>query len=178
MKNDILSIISSLIAVVLVSCSYFSKKKNFLLFQSLCIIFLIISYFFNLQFFSAVGLFIGLIRTLTFYFFEKSGNIAPISISVTFALLTFLSYFVFNLQLLKGNSPVDLLYLTALVLYAFIFRITNQNTVRLLMIFPTSLSVLYNVLSNAPIFATASYLVELISNVISILKYQIIKVKQ
>ena len=121
--SNIVSLIASIIAVIFVSCSYFSKKKNFLLLQSFCILFLIISYSFNGKFFRAVGLIIGLIRALIFYGYEKRGLVAPITVSVVISLLTFLSYYVINFQAFNGKNPTDLIYLTALIMYSFIFLI-------------------------------------------------------
>ncbi|MBO5754430.1 MAG: YgjV family protein, partial [Clostridia bacterium] len=68
MDNPILALITSFFAMSFVVTSYFMKKKEkYLLFQFLCIVFLIISYFFTEQFFAMVGLVIGLGRTLTFF---------------------------------------------------------------------------------------------------------------
>ena len=46
------------------------------------------------------------------------------------------------------------------------------------MVIPTVLSLLFNALSGAAIFATLTYVFELSANVISILKYHVIKVEQ
>ena len=125
MKSEILSLIASFIAMAFVICSYFVKKKNFLLFQSLCIVFLIISYFFNLQFFAMVGLIIGLARALTYYYYESKNVDAPIYWSLIFCFLTLASYFIINIWILKDAKFIDVLYLIGLLLYIFIFRIRD-----------------------------------------------------
>ena len=72
MDNRILALIASFIAMAFVILSYFVKKKAYyLLFQLLCIVCLIISYFFSLQFFAMIGLAVGLFRTITFFVYEK-----------------------------------------------------------------------------------------------------------
>ena len=63
--------------------------------------------------------------------------------------------------------------MVALVGYAFIFRIRNLKIVRYTMIFPTVLSILFNVLSGAAFFATLTYVFELSANIVSIFKYHV-----
>lgn len=179
MENEVLALIASFIAMSFVVCSYFVKKKElYLLFQFLCIIFLILSYFFSVEFFAMVGLIIALIRTLTFYLYEKKGKLAPLIWPIIFATLSLASYFIINLWILKAVKPIDILFLIGLIMYAFIFRIRDLKIVRFTMLCPTTLSVLYNVLSHAPIFAVLSYTFELIANVVSIIKYHVLKPKQ
>lgn len=176
---EVLALISSFIAMSFVVVAYFVKKKElYLLFQFLCIIFLIISYFFTAEFFAMAGLVVALIRTLVFYLYEKRGLLAPIIWPITFTTLSLASYFIINLWILKTVKPVDTIFLIGLILYAFIFRIRDLKIVRFSMLFPTGLSLLYNILSNAPIFATCSYAFELTANIISIFKYHVIKPKQ
>lgn len=179
MENQTLSIIASLFAMIAVILSYFVKKKAlYLLFQLICIVFLIISYFFNLQFFAMVGLSIGFARALTFYLYEKKGVKAPLLASIILSVLTLASYFIVNTIILKTSQPLDLLCVGALVSYAFIFRIRNLKLVRFLMLPPTILSILFNLLTGAAIFATLTYVFELCANVISIFKYHVLPRKK
>ena len=141
--------------------------------ELLCIIFLVVSYFFDLQFFAMIGVIVAILRTLTFFMFERSGKKAPIYWSFIFAILTTISFFVVNYALTKTGRIIDILCLMALIAYAFIFRIRNLKTVRFLMIIPTVLSILYNVLASSPIFATLVYVFELSANVVSIFKYHV-----
>ena len=145
--------------------------------QALCIIFLIVSYFFNLQYFAMIGVTIGLCRTLTFFLFERKGKRAHILFSFLFSALTIASYFIVNLWILGEAQPLDILCLLALVGYAFIFRIRNLKIVRFTMIIPTLLSVLFNILTHAALFATLSYVFELGANVVSIFKYHVFNKK-
>lgn len=179
MENKVLALIASFIAMVFVVFAYFVKKKErYLLFQLLCIVFLILSYFFNAQFFAMVGLTIGLMRTTTFFLYEKKGDRASIKWSFLFSALTLASYCIINLGILKDAKPLDILCLASLSMYAFIFRIRNLKTVRFLMIIPTVLSILFNILTFAPIFATLSYSFELGANVVSIFKYHVLPQKK
>ena len=179
MESRVLALIASFIAMSFVVVSYFVRKKElYLLFQFLCIIFLIISYFFSVEFFAMVGLIIALFRTLTFYLYEKRGVLAPIVWPIIFTVLSLASYFIINLWILNTVKPVDILFLIGLILYAFIFRIRDLKIVRFSMLAPTGLSIAYNVLANAPIFAVLSYTFELSANILSIIKYHVIKPKQ
>ena len=179
MENATLALIASFFAMSFVVVSYFVKKKeHYLLFQFLCIVFLIISYFFSLEFFAMVGLVIGLGRTVTFFIYEKKEKKAPILWAFFFSGLSLASYFIINLGFLGEAKPLDILFLVGLMMYAFIFRIRNLKTVRFLMLAPTLLSVLFNVLSHAPIFAILSYSFELGANILSIVKYHVLPQKK
>ena len=179
MDNRILALIASFFAMTFVVISYFVKKKErYLLFQFLCIVFLIISYFFTVQFFAMVGLVIGLGRTAVFYLYEKREKQASILWAFLFSGLSLASYLIINLLILGTAQPLDILFLVGLIGYAFIFRIRNLKTVRFLMLAPTILSVLFNVLTHAAIFATLSYTFELGANIISILKYHVFVKKE
>ncbi len=174
MDFKICALIASFFAMTFVVISYFVKKKEkYLLFQFLCIFFLIISYFFNAQYFAMVGLVIGLGRTLTFFLYEKRGTRAPILWAVLFSSLSLASYLVINLWILGSAQPLDLLFLVGLIGYAFIFRIRSLKAVRFLMLAPTILAVLFNLLTDAPLFALLSYSFELLANVVSIFKYHV-----
>ena len=117
MENKILADIASYIAMTLVVFSYFTRKKErFLLFQSLCIVFLIVSYFFNLQFFAMVGLAVGLLRALVYFAYEKRGRLAPMYWPFLLSGLTLASYLVVNFAILETADPLDILCLVGLVL--------------------------------------------------------------
>ena len=174
MENRTFALIASFIAMVFVVMAYFVKKKErYLLFQLLCIVFLVISYFFTAQFFAMVGLSVGFCRTLIFFLYEKNGKKAPIEWAFVLATMTIVSYCVVNLWILKDAKPLDILCLMGLVSYAFIFRIRDLKTVRFLMFIPTVFSILFNVLTHAALFATLTYVFELCANVVSIFKYHV-----
>lgn len=173
---EILALITSFIAMALVATSYFVKKKElYLIFQFLGIIFLILSQIFSFEYFAAVGLTIALVRTYTFYHYEKKGVVASIVWPIVFSVLSIASYLVINLVVLKTLKPLDILCLVSLILYAFIFRIRDLKTVRYSMIIPTGMSIIYYIMISAPIFTIFSYSFELIADVVSIFKYHIIK---
>ena len=175
MENRIFALIASFIAMVFVVFSYFTtKKERFLFFQSLCIVFLIISYFFTVQFFAMVGLAIGLLRAVVYFFYEKRGRMAPLWIPIGLCLMTTVSYLVVNIGILKDASVADIVLLLSLYGYIFIFRVRNLTLVRYLMLLPTVLSVLFNVWTNAALFATLSYVFEFSANAASILKYNVL----
>ena len=174
MDNRIFALIASFFAMTFVVISYFVKKKEkYLLFQFLCIVFLIISYFFSAKYFAMVGLVIGLGRTFTFFVYERKGKMASVLWAFLFSGLSLASYLVINLWILGDAQPLDILFLVGLIGYAFIFRIRSLKAVRFLMLVPTLLSVLFNVLTYAPLFATLSYSFELGANILSILKYHV-----
>ena len=178
MDNPTLALIASFIAMAFVIAAYFFKKKSaYLLCQLLCVIFLVISYFFTVQFFAMIGLAIGLFRTLTFFIYENKEKRAPLIWSFIFSGLTIISYFVVNFWILKTAHWLDILCLLALVMYAFIFRIRNLKIVRFTMLIPTVCAILFNLLTHAAIFATLTYVFELCSNVTSILKYHVFNQK-
>ena len=174
MENQTLALIASFIAMAFVIMAYFVKKKAYyLLCELLCIIFLVISYFFTVQFFAMIGLAVGLFRTVTFFVYENKDKQAPIVWSFLFSGLTIASYFIVNFGILKTAQPLDVLCVAALVAYAFIFRIRNLKIVRFTMIIPTVLSILFNILTHAALFATLTYVFELCANVVSIFKYHV-----
>ena len=175
MDNPILALIASFIAMSFVVSSYFVKKKIlYLIFQASCILFLIVSYFFTVQFFAMIGLAIGLMRALIFFAYEKRDKVAPLWVALAISFLTIASYFIVNFGILKNAQPCDVLCLLALVLYAFIFRIRDLKKVRFLMLAPTILSLLFNTLTHAALFASLTYVFELTANVVSIFRYHII----
>jgi hypothetical protein len=174
MENKVLSLIASFIALAFVIMSYFMKNKSlYLVCQAICIIFLIASYFFTVQFFAMIGLGVGLMRTVTFFTFEKNGKKASIFFSFLFSALTLSAYLIVNVIILGDANPYDILCLVALIMYAFIFRIRNLKVVRFSMIFPTMLSILFNALTHAALFTTLTYVFELSANLVSILKYHV-----
>ena len=179
MPFEILAFLTSFVAMSLIVASYFfTAKRTYLFFQALGIVFLISSYFFGGEYFATIGLAIGLLRTLTYYHFEKNGKTAPIELAFLFSALTIVGYGFVNFFLLKSVQLLDLICLVALVLYAFIFRIRDLKKVRFLVLIPTGLSLFYNVLVGAAIFTILSYAFELGANVVAIIKYHFPKRKR
>ena len=124
------------------------------MFQGSGIVFLILSYLCNGQYFAMIGLGIGLARCVIFYLYERQEKEAPIAWCYALCALSVAVYGVVNLWILQTFHPADVVYLIGLVLYMFIFRIRNIKTVRFLILIPTALSIAYNVWAASPIFAT------------------------
>ena len=174
MDIPVLALIASFIGMAFVVTSYLVRKKSlYLACQSLCLVFLIIAYFFEVNFFGMIGLGIGLVRAFTFFVYEQKDKDAPIFWSFAFTLLTTINFYV-NMFVLKTGQALDVLCLMALIAYAFIFRIRSLKIVRFTMLFPTVLSILYNLLVGAALFTTLTYVFELIVNCVSIVRYHIL----
>ena len=172
MDIPFLAYLSSFIGMFLVVSSYFFKnKKLYLLFQFLAIIFLILSFFFSVEFVAMIGLIVGLFRTFVYFIYEKNDLTAPIIWPFIFAILTIGSYFLGSYLKTENKSFYDILYVLALILFACIFRIRNIKIVRYTCLIPLSLSVVYTILISAPIFNVLSYSFELTANVVSIVLY-------
>ena len=171
MENPTLAFITSLIAMLLIMGSYFFKKKElYLLFQAAGMVFLIANYFFTVEFVAMLGLVVGLFRALVFFLYERKDKLAPIAWAFLFSALSIAAYFIVNWKQLQWQ---DAIFVIALILYAFIFRIRDLKLMRFSVLVPTFLSVLYNVLIKATPFATLSYAFELGANLVSILKYHV-----
>lgn len=172
MYNQTLAYMTSFCAMFVTICSYFFKKKSmYLFFQLTAIIFLILTYFFTLEFVAMIGISVGFFRVLVYLLYENKQKLAPIFWAFLFSGLTIIAYFVGSK--LKGNqkSYYDIIYVLGLCMFAFIFRIRDIKLVRYLTIIPTSLSVLYNVLIHAPIFTILDYSFELIADIVAIVIY-------
>ncbi|MBQ8684905.1 MAG: YgjV family protein [Clostridia bacterium] len=174
MYNYTLSLIVSFIAMGFIVTSYFLKRKSlYLSFQGTGIVFLILSFFFTEEFFAMIGITIGLIRTVTFFLYEKKDKDAPLWLSFLFAGATVAVYFIVNLGILKTAKPVDILYLIGLIFYAFTFRIRSLKTMRLVTVVPTTLNVLYAVFISATPFVIISYVFECGANLLAVLRFDV-----
>lgn len=167
------ALIFSFIAMTLIASAYFFKSKEmFLILQGLGIFALMGSYLFNGQYFAMIGLGVGLLRCIIFYLYERAGKEAPIFWCYLLCALAFASY---GISLWMGESfhPADIVYLIALVLYMFIFRIRSIKVVRYTILVPTVLSIVFNIWAASPIFAVISYCFELGANIVAILRYDV-----
>ncbi|MBQ8323286.1 MAG: YgjV family protein [Clostridia bacterium] len=179
MPNETVALGISFLAMALIVASYFFEKKvYFLLFQALGTVFLVLSYLFSGEYFAMIGLSIGLCRTLTYFFFERRNKTAPIYCVVLFCALTLAAYFTVNLGILKTAKPIDIFYVASLILYAIVFRIKDVELMRYLVLLPTALAVLYNVLCAAPVFTTVSYAFEVAAGVCAVIKFNILGQKE
>ena len=178
MTNENIATIFGAAAVILVVISYFANNQSkYLLFQALNMCALAISYLFSCEYFAMIGISVSMARTITFFLISQKGKNAPLILSFFFAFLNLLAYVIVNLLILKTTQPIAILYVIALVAYSFIFRIKSMKKVRFLMLFPLTLTIIFNLFSNATIFAAISYVIELIADVIAIIKNDLKKQK-
>ena len=177
MDHPVLAFIASCITMFLGAVGFLLKKKSqYLLSQIIGMCFLITSYLLSASYFAMIGLSIGLLRTVTFFIYENKGIKAPLFWPFIFSGLTIASYFIVNLGILHNAKPIDILYVMALIFYAFIFRIRNLKTVRFTMLIPTNLAILHCILVSPA--ALPAYLFELGGNLVSIFKYHVFNKKE
>ncbi len=157
-----------------VSSYLFRIRTRYLLFQSLCIVGLILAYLFEENYFAMVGLVIGLARVLIYFWYEEKNAVAPFWVMLLICLSTVAAYCVVNLWVLKNAKPMDILNLAVLCMYAVIMRLRNMRLLRWLILIPTALAVLYNVLCDATVFTVISYSFELAANLYAIVKFNIL----
>ena len=175
MYNYTLSLIAGLIAMCFVITSYFvPRKKDYLLLQATALFLLSWSYLFLEEYFATVAYIVSLIRVIVYYLFEKNGKGTPIYIKLFFALLVIVMYVVVNIVILKTVNGIDIICVVSNLLYTFIFGIRNLRLMRYVILIPTFLALLYNVLIMATVFVIVSYSFELLANVVSIIKFDII----
>ena len=174
MYNYTLSLIASFIAMSLIGLSYFSKKKTlYLTMQASGMVFLVLSYFFTVEFLPMISQVIGFSRACTFFWYEKNNKDAPVGFAYLFSGLSILNFVILNIIIFQNATVWDVLYVVALCFYTFSFRIRNLTLMRYILLIPNGLSIAYNWIIGAPIFATLSYGIELTSNIVSILKYEV-----
>ncbi len=164
-----LSLAISFVALALVSFSYLVKKKRYYLFlQALACLCLVFSYFFVTEFFAMVSIFVGLLRTLIYYAYEKNDKHAPPLVVAAICFVTVSVYFIINVGVLSTWRPLDVLYVLSLCMYAIVFSVRNLYLMKWLVIIPHVLAILYNVMIFAPPFTVLSYSAELFFNLYSL----------
>lgn len=173
MYNYNLSQIAGCVTLVIMMLSYlFKSKSKYLFMQTIGLVCMFLSYLFGAEYFAMLALTVSLARTLTFYGYEKQDKEASVWLSFMFAALTVCAYFTVNFGILKTAKPLDTLYLTAQVMYAFIFRIRNITLVRYTMILPNAIAIAYNLLLGDMVFVAVSYGFELLADLYAIYKYE------
>ena len=170
MIEDVLAQIISFFALAWIVVSYFVSKKNYLLFQGLGMICLLLSYLLKSNFFAMIGIGLGLCRALTFYAYETFEKDAPLILSFVFAGLTILSYLIVNLWIQKNSKIEDILYVISLAFYAFTFRIRDRKRLLYITLIPTTLALLYNIVCYSTVFIVCTYAFELCANIVAIFK--------
>ncbi len=171
MIEDVLAQIVSFFALAWIVASYFVSKKNFLLFQAIGMVCLILSYLFKGNFFAMIGVGLGLLRAIIFYVYEKREKEAPVILSFVFAGLVVCAYFIINVGIQKTGKYEDILYVVSLAFYAFTFRIRDRKRLLYTTLIPTSLALIYNIVCYATVFVVFTYAFELVANVVAIFKF-------
>lgn len=178
MINETASIIMSFCMLAFASASYFFKSKSaYLLLQGIAVFCLTLSYFFLGEYFAMTGMFIGLARTAVYYLYERRNARVPVIIVVGVCTLTLANYFIINFKINQSASPFDVLFLIACCLYAVIFSIRNLKIVRYTILIPIAISIAYNLLIKAPIFAVVNYVVEFSVGIFTIFYFYYFKKK-
>lgn len=174
MTKDEAALIVSFIAMALVIVSYFLKKKSlFLMMQTGAVVFLLLSYLFTGEYFAMIGMGIGLVRSIVYFYYERKEKIVPLLWMIGICLATVAAYFIVNFGILGKAKPLDLLYVVAMVLFAVSFRIRNLKIMRKMTLIPISCAVIYNIFASSTPFVIASYSLELLSNLAAIVKFEI-----
>ena len=172
MSNDKIALLISFIAMLMYASSYlFKKKSTYLIFQGLGGFSLVFSYLFMGEYFAMISLFLGLTRTITYFCFEKKDMAIPVWIVVANCIALCLNYVVVNVFILNSANFVDILLVISFCLYAIVFSFRNLQRVRYTVTIPLAVTVLYNILINAPIFTVISYSFELAVAIGSIIYY-------
>ncbi len=171
MYNPVLSEIAGIVTLIMMIISYlFRKKSSYLLCQTIGLCCMFFSYLFGNEYFAMVALTVSLTRTLVFFIYEKQDKKAPLLLSFLFAGLTLCAYILVNHIILNTSKPIDVLYLLAQIMYAFIFRIRSIKLVRYSIIVPHGFAILYNMLLHGMLFVALSYSFELLADIYSIFR--------
>lgn len=171
---EVLSFITSTVALCLYSISYFfNTKRNYLIFQLSGNVFLSLSYLFMGSYFTMVSVAIGIARGLLCYMYEKKDKKVPVYVILGLCLATVSSYFIINFGIMSDSSPWDVLYLMSSCAYAVTFAMRNIRVMRYAVLVPNALAVAYNLLIKAPISSAISYGVEFVVTVVAIIKCEI-----
>ncbi len=178
MLNMRLSLIISFVAMCMYSSSYFFKNKGiYLIFQGLGGFSLIFSYLFMGEYFAMISLFLGLIRTCTYFFFEKKNKNVPVWVVVANCIVLAFNYVVVNIFILNSANFADVLLVISFCLYAIVLSLRNLEIVRYTITIPLALSIAYNIIINAPIFTVISYSIELTVAIFTIILFSLSKKK-
>lgn len=174
MTKEEAALLVSFIAMSLVIISYFLKKKNaFLFVQTGAVVFLLLSYLFTEEYFAMIGMGIGLVRSVVYFYYEQRGEIVSVWWMLGICLSTVAAYFIVNFGVLGEAKPIDILYVVALVLFAVAFRIRDLKIMRRVTVIPISCAVLFNIFASSTPFVILSYSLELASNLAAIVKFEI-----
>ena len=174
MDVPVISTVTSFIALVLYSSSYFFKtKKGYLVTQGSGNVSLALSYLFIGEYFTMFSVSLGIARAVICYIYEKKNKNVPVPMIAALCGVTIASFFVINFGILKTGEGWDILYLFASCLYAIVFTIRNLKVMRYVILAPHALAIAYNLIIRAPFTSALSYLIELGVTVVAIVKFSL-----
>lgn len=174
MNESVFSSVTSFIALVLYSSSYFFKtKQGYLITQGLGNVSLALSYLFIGEFFTMFTVGLGIARAAICYYYEKKNKNVPVLVIAALCATIIASFFVINFGILKTGEFWDALYLVASCLYAVVFTIRNLKVMRYVILVPHSLAIAYNLIIRAPFTSALSYLIELTVTLVAIVKFHL-----
>ncbi len=172
MTGDQISLIISFISMLLYASSYlFRRKSTYLIFQGLGGFLLMFSYLFIGNYFAMISMFLWIFRTASYFWFEIKDRPVPVWFVVANCIVLILNYIVVNMLILHTASFVDIIFLITSCLYAIVFSFRNLQMVRYTITVPLALTVVYNVLINAPIFTVISFSFELLVAIATIIYF-------
>jgi hypothetical protein len=174
MYNYYLSLFAGLFAMISAISSYFFYSRlKFLIAQGIALIMLALSFLFIEQYFATASYMICVARVLVYFFYERKNQPVPFLVQSFFALLTVCAYFTINVTILKTFKPLDILLMVSGIMYTYVFGVRNLMLLRYLIILPTAMTIVYNVLVGATPFVIVSYSFEMLANLTAIVLYKL-----
>ena len=174
MYNYYLSLFAGLLAMLSAISSYFFYNRlKFLVVQGIALIMLALSFLFIEQYFATASYVICIVRVLVYFLYEKKNQPTPFLVQSFFALLTVCAYFTINVTILKTYKPLDILLMVSGVMYTYVFGVRNLLLLRYLIIVPTAMTIVYNVLVGATPFVIVSYSFEMLANITAIILFKV-----
>ena len=156
--------IMGIIALIIIVIGYFGKtRKTFYLTQVVANIALSTGFLFKGNLLAGIGIALATIRSLTFLLFDLKNRDVP-----KYMVVTFIALFIIN-GIINWSSIIDLLSITALITNTLFCQIKDQKKMKLCMIIPVSLTIIYDIFA---MFVTKTILktIELISIIIFFVK--------
>ena len=159
--------IMGIIALVIVIIGYFGNtRKIFYLTQVLANIALSTGFLFKGNLLAGIGIAIATIRSLTFLIFDLKNKDVP-----KLLVGAFIIFFIVN-GIINWSGYLDLLSIIALITNTLFCQIKDQKIMKLCMLIPVGLTVVYDIFS---LFITKTILktIELVSIIIFFVKTKI-----
>ena len=137
---NIYSEIAGLLALIVVIIGYFGKtRKQFYLTQVIANVLLSTGFIIKGNWLAGIGIAIATARSLTFLLFDLKGKNVPLYVVGVFILM-FIGNGIYN-----WSNALDLLSIIALILNTIFCLIKDQKTMKLCMILPVTLTIVYDI---------------------------------